>query len=174
MFPELETERLRLREIREEDAPAIYACFSSREVMRYYGQEPLTTLEQAMEFAQFFAGSYRDQRGIRWGIEIKGSQDMIGTIGFNAWSQRHQRAELGYELHPGYWHKGYASEAASRVINYGFDTLNLNRIGAVVFTGNGASNAMLSRLGFQLEGTLRNNMMQGGVSHDTYVYSIVR
>lgn len=173
MFPELETERLFLREIVNEDALAIFNCFSNSEVTRYYGQEALTSLEDAREFVDYFAGIYKEKRGIRWGIQIKGQESIIGTIGLNAWSRKHKRAEIGYELHPQHWRKGYAYEAASKIIAYGFNELELTRIGAVVFTENNASDRLLSKLGFEKEGLLRNYMYQGGLPHDTHVYSLL-
>lgn len=173
-FPVLETTRLRLRELTMRDVPEIFACFSSGEVMRYYGQEPLTTLAQADELVNFFAASFRDKRGIRWGIEIKGSSGLIGTIGFNAWSPKHRRAEIGYELSPAFWRQGYAAEAVTEVLAFGWESLELTRIGAVVFTANEASNALLVKLGFQQEGLLRNYMIQDGKSYDTNIYSVIR
>ncbi|MEC0369007.1 GNAT family N-acetyltransferase [Paenibacillus chibensis] len=171
MFPQLETERLILREIMEEDTGDIFACFSNEEAMRYYGQDPFDSVEQAVQLIRFFGDSYRDKRGIRWGIERKEAPGLIGTAGFNAWAPKHRRAEIGYEIHPEHWRKGYASEAAASILKYGFDHMNLARIGAVVFTGNQASQEMLIKLGFEQEGTLRNYMVQSGVSHDTSVYS---
>lgn len=173
MFPELETERLLLKEIVNEDARGIFNCFSNDEVTRYYGQDTLTSLEEAKEFVDYFARSYKEKRGIRWGIQIKGQDDIIGTIGFNAWSRKHKRAEIGYELHPQHWRKGYAYEAASRIIAYGFSELGLTRIGAVVFTENKASDHLLSKLGFEKEGLLRNYMYQSGHPHDTNIYSLL-
>ncbi|MFS0821965.1 GNAT family N-acetyltransferase [Bacillus sp. 1P02SD] len=174
MFPKLETERLRLKEIVHSDAQGIFDCFSNQEVTRYYGQDPITDLKQAEQFVEFFANSYKEKRGIRWGIELKERDGLIGTIGFNAWSPKHKRAEIGYELHPQYWRKGYVSEAASKVIRYGFNELDLKRIGAVVFLENKASNDLLAKLGFEKEGVLRNYMYQNGVPHDTNVYSLLK
>ena len=105
MFPILETQRLRLREIQHQDAGAIYNCFSNDDVTRYYGQDTLTTIEQALQFVELFANNYREKRGIRWGIERKDAQGLIGTIGYNVWSPRHKRAEIGYEIHPEFWGK---------------------------------------------------------------------
>ncbi|MDR4889634.1 GNAT family protein [Fredinandcohnia sp. QZ13] len=174
MFPKLETERLRLREIVHSDAQGIFDCFSNHDVTRYYGQEPITELKQAEQFVEFFANSYKEKRGIRWGIELKEREGLIGTIGFNAWSPKHKRAEIGYELHPQYWRQGYVSESASKVIEYGFNELRLTRIGAVVFLENKASNDLLAKLGFEKEGVLRNYMYQNGVPHDTNVYSLLK
>lgn len=174
MFPTLESERLVLREITKEDAEGIFACFSNDDVTRFYGQETLESIEQAENFVDFFSKNYSEKRGIRWGIEQKGTKGIIGTIGFNAWSPKHKRAEIGYEIHPEYWRNGYTIEAASKVISYGFEKLDLTRIGAVVFTENKASNKLLAKLGFQKEGVLRDYMYQAGKAYDTYVYSLLR
>lgn len=175
MFPSLETERLLLREIVLEDAQSIFNCFSNPDVTRFYGQEPLTSIDQAKEIIKFFDKSYCERRGIRWGIQIKGpEQEIIGTIGFNQWSPKHKRAEIGYEIHPHYWRKGYATEAASSIISFGFNELGLTRIGAVVFIQNLASDQLLNNLGFEKEGVLRNYMYQNGVPHDTNVYSLLK
>ena len=58
MFPILETDRLVLREITEDDAPSIFACFSNEHVTRFYGLETLETIEQAKAMVDFFAKSF--------------------------------------------------------------------------------------------------------------------
>jgi [ribosomal protein S5]-alanine N-acetyltransferase len=174
MFPTLETDRLRLREIINDDAKDIFACFSNELVTQFYGQETLVHIKQAEAFVDFFANSFKEKRGIRWGIEIKGEPGLIGTIGFNAWSPKHKRAEIGYEIHPDYWRNGYTFEAVTKVVQYGFNELGLTRIGAVVFTDNSASNRLLAKAGFLQEGILRDYMHQNGKAYDTYVYSILK
>lgn len=174
MFPELETKRLRLREITLDDAQAIYRCFSHPDVTRYYGQEAFTELAQAEQLVDFWKGSRSENRGMRFGIEIKGRHGLIGTVGYNAWSPRHKRAEIGYELHPDHWRQGYAREAVSAVLSFGFRDLGFVRVGAVVFARNEASQALLQGLGFEREGMLRSYMVQDGVSYDTYLYSLLR
>ncbi|MBM7602534.1 ribosomal-protein-alanine N-acetyltransferase [Metabacillus crassostreae] len=173
MFPRLKTERLILREISKSDAKAIYACFSNEHVTRFYGQETFNHVDEAIKLVDHFTKNYQEKRGIRWGIEIQGNEEIIGTIGFNAWSPKHKRAEVGYEIHPNYWRKGYTLEAVLKVIQYGFNELELTRIGAVVFKENEASNKLLLKAGFQNEGILRNYMYQNGIAHDTLVYSIL-
>ncbi|MEE6450596.1 GNAT family protein [Gottfriedia acidiceleris] len=174
MFPVLETERLLLREITKEDAESIFTCFSNDNVTQFYGQDTLQNKEQAEQFVDFFSKNYNEKRGIRWGIEIKGTKGLIGTIGFNAWLPKHKRAEIGYEIHPEHWKKGYATEAVSKVLSYGFDGMDLTRIGAVVFIDNEASNNLLTKIGFQKEGVLKKYMYQNGSAHDTYVYSLLK
>ena len=174
MFPTLETERLILREITKEDTEGIFACFSNDEVTRYYGQETLQNLKQAEDFIEFFRKNYHDKRGIRWAIERKEDKEIIGTIGFNAWLPKHKRAEIGYELHPNHWRKGYTSEAVLAILTYGFDVMELTRVGAIVFKENEASQNLLTKIGFQEEGILKKYMYQNGVAHDTYVYSLLK
>nr|WP_272893759.1 GNAT family protein [Heyndrickxia oleronia] len=174
VFPLLETERLSLRKIEKEDAEDIFRCFSDPDVTRYYGQESFTSFEQAEQIIEMFNHNYKERRGIRWGMELKDRKGIIGSIGFNAWVPKYKRAEIGYELHPGFWRKGYASEAVKAVVDYGFNHLDLNRIGAVVFLENTASNDLLIKLGFEKEGVLRNYIYQNGISYDTNVYSLVK
>ena len=174
LFPQLETERLVLREISKIDAEGLFKCFSNELVTRYYGLEKLENREQAEAFVDFFAKSYVEKKGIRWGIQIKESLGIIGTIGFNNWSPKHKRAEIGYEIHPDYWRQGYTSEAVSKIIQYGFEELDLTRIGAVVFVENEASNQLLTKVGFQQEGILRGYIYQNEEANDTYVYALLK
>lgn len=117
MFPVLETDRLSLRQIKDQDAEAIFACFSNHEVTRHYGLENMTSIEEANSMVQTFAGLYQEKRGIRWGIERRDTKELIGTIGFHALAQKHRRAEIGYEIIPAHWRNGFASEAVSEVVS---------------------------------------------------------
>ncbi|MET3193390.1 GNAT family N-acetyltransferase [Bacillus sp. OAE603] len=174
MFPILETERLILRELNENDATGILNCFSNNEVLRYYGQKALTSTDQVKQIIRNFSMNFNEKRGIKWGIELKGKEGIIGTIGFQEWSQEHKRADLSYALFPENWGNGYASEAVSKVVSYGFGELDLKRIGAVVFSENKASIKLLTKLGFQKEGVLRNYLYQNGVPFDTNIYSLLK
>ncbi|MFJ8260975.1 GNAT family N-acetyltransferase [Rummeliibacillus sp. NPDC094406] len=173
MFPMLETERLVLRELLEDDAQGLLNCFSNEDVLRYYGQKPLVDKGQVKNIIRNFSINYKEKRGIKWGIELKETEEIIGTIGFHDWSSEHKRAEIAYALLPEYWGNGYATEAVLKVISYGFNELDLTRIGAVVFTENTASNLLLAKLGFNKEGVLRNYMYQNNVPYDTNVYSLL-
>lgn len=173
MFPILETERLILRELVEGDALNILKCFSNPEVLRYYGQTPLTNTDQVKQIIRNFSKNFDEKRGIKWGIELKGKDGIIGTIGLQEWFHEHKRAELSYALFPNEWGNGYATEAVSKVISYGFKELDLTRIGAIVFIENKASNKLLTNLGFKKEGILRNYMYQNDVSFDTNLYSLI-
>ncbi|MEX3745518.1 MULTISPECIES: GNAT family N-acetyltransferase [Lysinibacillus] len=174
MFPVLNTDRLVLRELKINDAQAILNCFSNSDVLRHYGQNALTSLDQVKHIINNFSKNYDEKRGIKWGIELKGQGGIIGTIGFQEWSTEHRRAEISYALFPESWGKGYAMEAVNRVISFGFQEMDLVRIGAIVFTENDASNKLLTKVGFEKEGILKKYMHQNQVPYDTYIYSLIR
>ncbi len=174
MFPKLETHRLLLREIVEDDAGEILKCFSDGDVLRYYGQKPLESIDQVKQIIKNFSRGYEEKQLIKWGIQLKGKEKLIGTIGFQEWSSQHKKVNVSYALFPDYWNKGYATEAVHEAIFYGFNELHLKRIGAVVFTQNSGSITLLSKVGFKKEGTLREYMYQNDIPFDTYIYSLLR
>lgn len=174
MFPILKTNRLLLRELTENDAQAILDCFSNPDVLRHYGQKPLTSLEQVKQIIQNFSHNFENKLGIKWGIAKQGQEGIIGTIGFQEWSIEHKKAEISYALFPNSWGHGYAKEAVEKVISYGFQEMDLVRIGAIVFTENLSSNKLLEKLGFEKEGVLRNYMHQNNQAYDTNIYSVIK
>ncbi|MEK4228520.1 GNAT family N-acetyltransferase [Solibacillus sp. FSL H8-0538] len=174
MFPVLETKRLVLKELVENDAQNILKCFSNDDVLRYYGQKPLTSIEQVKQIIKNFAEQFKEKSGMKWGIELKETGTIIGTIGLQEWSLEHKRANISYAIFPEKWGNGYASEAVDKVISYGFQELGLERIGAVVFVENKASSQLLIKLGFTKEGTLKKYMYQNDKPYDTDVYSLLK
>ncbi|PJN89538.1 GNAT family N-acetyltransferase [Bacillus sp. mrc49] len=174
MFPVLNTQRLRLREIHEGDAEALFRFLSNDEVTRFYGQDSLLNVQEAKDIVAAFAKGYLENRCIRWGIERNDTNELIGTIGFHAYSPQYRRTEIGYEIDPAHWRMGFASEALREIIAYGFNNLALTRIGAVVFLENQPSCELLVKHGFLQEGILRSYIYQYGIPHDTYVFSLLK
>jgi len=174
MFPILTTKRLYLREINVTDLNRMYTILSREDVTRYYGLDAVKNSSEVMELIHYFREMYDTKKGIRWGIINKQTNQLIGSCGFNAYQERNKRAEIGYELHPESWGVGYAAEAVKALLTYGFDTLQLNRIGAIVYPENLPSQKLLEKVGFTKEGFLRDYLIQGDTSHSTFVYSILR
>ena len=152
-FPEFETERLILRAIEPEDAEAIFAIFNDVEVTRYYDLYTFATTAEAAELIDYMGEAYETERQIRWGIAGKEDNKLIGTLGF-VWLREH-RAEIGYDLARAHWGQGIMHEALNALLELAFDDLALNRLEALVVPDNTRSIALLSRLGFHHEGTLR-------------------
>lgn len=171
-FPEIETERLNLRQLVPEDAEAILRIFGDPEVTRYYDLDTYDSVDQALDLIDFFAESFEVERSIRWGIARKDDDIVIGTCGF-VWLREH-RGEIGYDLARSEWRQGIMYEALDAILDFGFDQLGLNRIEALVMTDNAASAALLHSLGFTQEGLLRQHDFFKGAFHDMRLFSILR
>ena len=170
----LETERLLLRELKEEDAEDLYEIFSSEEVMRYYGMYPVEEIESVKEMIRNFHSGFMNNRSIRWGIVEKLSSKVVGTCGFHCINERHLRTEIGYELSEKYWHKGYMQEALKEIIGYGFDKLKFMRIEGLIYPDNKSSRKSLEKLGFREEGLLREYMNFRDERTDLLIFSLLK
>lgn len=173
LFRPLTTRRLRLRALAETDADFILAHFSDPEVCLYLKDaEPFAERAQALGLIAFFADPDR-VRACRWGICLKESGQIIGTLGFLHWDAHNLSAEIGFDLAHHWWGRGLMSEALTAVINAAHLGLGLNRIWAVVHTGNQRSLKTLHRLGFQTEGVARELFRFRGEFHDHYCLSLL-
>jgi len=173
VFPELLTSRLRLRELRQTDAEAILRIFSAEEVTRYYDLDTFTNHSQAIALISRQAERFTRGEIIRWGIAHQSNDVIIGTIGL-VLNQQNNQAGLGYELARAYWRRGIMSEALAIVIRFGFHTLRLNRLQALVMPGNVASTGLLRKLDFTEEGILREYAFFKGRFQDMHCFSLLK
>ncbi len=173
-FPTLETNRLRLREITEDDAPALFDIHSNAEHMKWFGSDPLQDLDGAVGLVKRFAG-WRQQAnpGTRWGLELKSQLGLIGSCGLFAWNRNWRNCSLGYELAPHAVGAGLMGEALHAIIEWGFHEMELNRIDAQVHAENAASLNLLQKLGFVQEGCLREVAYWGERHHDLTQLSLL-
>lgn len=154
-FPVLETDRLILRKTKISDKDDIFEIFSDEEVLKYYDMLPMKNLKESEELIKNHKKWYEEKAGIRWAIELKSSGKVVGTCGFHNFDDEFMRAETGYELNKNYWRQGIMYEALSKIVDFAFNNLNLNRLEAVVDDVNEASKKFLLKLGYKYEGCLR-------------------
>jgi ribosomal-protein-alanine N-acetyltransferase len=173
-FPTLETERLVLREIVHADAEDIFSIFSDEETMQYWSCRKYTSIDQASRLIEGIARQVRENTGINWAITVRGEGRLIGKCGYNEWRKAHRRGDISYIVARDLWGKGLVSEALCAVLDYGFDQMNLHSIEAGVTPGNDASMRMLTRLGFRLEGHLRESFLVEDTFVDSLIYSLLR
>lgn len=173
-IPVLHTERMELREIHPEHAEDYFDVMGRDEVTQYYGMDSLKEIKQAKELIESFHTTKDAGRGMRWGMFKKGSDRLMGTIGLNNLLLYSKKTEVGYEIHPNYWRKGFVFEANKAVLDYAFGELELYRVGAITFPENTASIRLLEKLGFKKEGTLRGYLFQRNQSYDANVFSLLR
>lgn len=171
-FPQLETENLLLRRITSDDSDALFEIFSDDEVTRYYDLYSYNHVDEIHQLIAFFDESFAVERSIRWGIAQKTDNRLIGTCGY-VWL-REFRGEIGYELNQTHWRQGIMSEALPAILHFGYERLRLNRIEALVMTGNNASASLLHSLGFCEEGVLREHDFFKENFHDMRCFSLLR
>ena len=172
-FPILTTERLDLVEIQQRHLTDIYLLFSDKKVTEYYNLLPLKSEQEGQKLLDWFRNRFKDGLGIRWGIALKGEPNIIGTIGFNNYTQK-SRANIGYDLKSSYWNRRYMTEALQTVIDFGFNILDINRIEAEVMQGNVISEKLLEKLNFKREGVLRQWMLWNEQYYDMTMYSLLK
>ena len=171
-FPQIETERLLLRKLKNEDADEIFKLRSDENVMKYIGKDPITTMDQAKEFIQLVNNSLATNFGITWAMSLKEKPGkLIGTIGHWRLMKEHYRAEVGYMLLPEFWRKGIMKEALMKVIDFGFNEMKLHSIEAHINPRNAASAGILESAGFVREAYFKEDFFYKGEFSDTAIYS---
>jgi ribosomal-protein-alanine N-acetyltransferase len=172
-FPTLETERLIIKQVTEDDANDILELRSNEEVMKYIPRPTLQNKEEALELIAMLDDKIENNIGINWGIQLKNNSKIIGIIGFYRLKPEHYRAEVGYMLLPEYKGIGIVSEALKKVVEYGFKEMKLHSIEAVLDPKNGGSEKVLLKNGFVKEAHLIENEYYEGRFLDTMIYSIL-
>jgi RimJ/RimL family protein N-acetyltransferase len=98
---------------------------------------------------------------------------LLGAVGLRI-EEAHRRAELGYWIAVPYWGRGFATEAARAVLEFGFGPLGLRRIHATHLSRNPASGRVMEKLGMRLEGVRRQHILKWNRAEDLTVYGILR
>jgi RimJ/RimL family protein N-acetyltransferase len=168
------TKSLLLRFLSEADLPALYAIFSDPEVMRYWSYPPWTDRSQAQQWLINIQEGYRTGSALQLGIERRADHALVGACTLFQFHVASRRAEIGYALGRPYWGAGYMQEALQALLQYAFQTLDLNRLEADIDPRNQASARTLERLGFQKEGHLRERWIVNEEISDTWLYGLLR
>jgi ribosomal-protein-alanine N-acetyltransferase len=172
-FKDLNTEWLLLRNISLDDADFIVREFSDPLVSKYLvDAEPFQSVDEARDMINWYNNESLDHN--RWVIINKATGLRLGTCGFHIWDSRNNRVEVGYDLLPENWGKGYMSEALRKAIGFAFDYMNIHRISAHVYKGNARSIKLLRKLGFKKEGLLREEYFFHGKYYDHFLYSLLK
>jgi ribosomal-protein-alanine N-acetyltransferase len=166
----LRTERLALIEITTEDVTEIFDIFSNDKVTRFYDFDSFKSKDEALKIIKLFQKRFKNGIEIRWGITLKNTKKIIGTIGFNNF-QYNMIGKLGYDLNESYWNRGIITEALKIITEFGFKTLHIHRIEAEVIPENIASSIVLERNGYTKEGVMRDKGFWKNKHHTLILYS---
>jgi len=173
LLPTIEAERISLRSIEESDLDQLYAIFADPKVMRYWSTLPLESIEEARTLLKEIQTGNQQRTMLKWGVALKPTDIMIGTVTLFHLEQLQGRAEIGYAQARTYWGQGYIHEALQSLLTYAFQEMKLRRVEADVDPRNGASIKTLERLGFQKEGFLRERWHVGGEIQDALFYGLL-
>ena len=173
-FPNLETNRLHLRNISEIDVEFIYKHFADEDTSKYLlDEEPPETLEDAKGIIEWYNEPEKKNQN-RWILVEKEKNIPIGTCGFHCWDVDHNKAEIGYDLQKEFWGKGYMREAIEAALKNAFQNMGLNRVQAEVYVENHNSTSILEKFGFVLEGRMREDTFFRNEYYDHYRYSLLK
>ena len=127
------------------------------------------------DFVQMFVDQQAEQprRKFQLAITLPDSGRVIGNCGIRRKPENDWEADIGYELAPEYWRRGYATEAALAMVNFGFRDLGLHRISSWCIADHAASAGVLERVGLRPEGRLRENEYFKGRWWDTLLYGLL-
>lgn len=173
-FPILATERLIMRELSEDDAPALFEFYRDPEFTRFIIFAPHTSLDDSLEFVAFMKKIYQEKDSVRWGIELKETGKLIGNAGIHFWKRDIRCAEVGYHIGQAYQGRGFATEVLGAMVKFGFERMNLNRIQAYINPGNDASGRVLEKRDFKKEGVWRQVELKNGKLIDKIWFSLLR
>jgi len=141
-----ETPRLILSRFTEEDAPLILQLNSDPDIVKYVHERILQTEEDARDIiVNIILPQYANNLG-RWAMYTKADNEFIGWCGLKHIPAKNE-IDLGYRLNKSAWRKGFATEAASHTLEYGFNTLQLPLITGKAHVENIASLKILEKIG---------------------------
>ena len=170
---ELRTARLLLRSLEHEDISTIVRLAGANEIAATTLNIPHPYAEDdAQSFLAKANEDFHAGRSIIFAISISSGRELCGAVGLTI-ADAHRHAELGYWIGVPFWGKGYATEAASAVVAFGFGTLRLHRIYAHHFAGNTASKRVLEKIGMRHEGRSRQHIQKWNQFIDIENYGLL-
>jgi RimJ/RimL family protein N-acetyltransferase len=169
---------IRLRPIDRDDLPRFVLWFADPEVRAHLAQyRPLSLEQETRWFEQNLASEDTQAWAIDalpGGTESK-SWEHIGGCGYHAIDWRNRSGEIGILIGvKAYWNLGYGTDAVRTLVAWGFSTLNLNRVFLRVYADNPRGIRCYEKVGFQLEGRLRQDNFHDGAYRDTLVMAVLR
>jgi RimJ/RimL family protein N-acetyltransferase len=171
----IRTERLILRPLCVEDLAVVQAAGGRREVADTMISIPHPFATEDVErYVRSRVASMRLERGVAFAIWTRAPTAFVGLAELRDIDPEHALAELSFWLAVESKGRGYMGEALAAVLRYAFQDLDLNRVHAHHMVRNPTSRRVLSRLGFEVEGILRQRVRKWGLSEDVVLQALLR
>lgn len=147
----LETERLTLRRLTEDDAEFMLGLLNEPSFHQYIGDRGVRTVEEARAYLRNGAIASYERFGFGlWLVRRKEDDAALGICGLLK-RDTLPDVDIGFAFRPAYWSQGYAEESAAAVLGYGKTAFALSRVVAIVQADNASSIRLLDKLGFRFE-----------------------
>ncbi|MBS6195263.1 MAG: GNAT family N-acetyltransferase [Clostridiales bacterium] len=163
----LETDRLYLREMTDEDFPSLCKMLQDEKVM--YAYEHAFSDEEAWEWLNRQKSRYGEYGFGLWAVVLKETGEMIGQCGLTMQDcEGRQVVEVGYLFCRDHWHRGYAIEAASACRDYAFQVLKAEEVYSIIRDTNLASQRVAERNGMKVQGSFVKHYYHMDMPHLVY------
>ena len=171
----IKTKRLILRNLDMNDLQAVHEYASDPLVVRYLNFGP-NTLNQTRAFLKKAVKEQKQKpvKAYNFGIVLKKEGKLIGACRIWIMNVKHKRGSIGYVLNRKYWGKGYATETAKALVNFGLKKLKLHRVAAVCRPQNKASAKVMEKAGMKYESHFKDHVFIKGKWCDSLGYAIVK
>lgn len=173
-LPVIDTPRLILRRMTLRDAADVYAYSRDPEVARHVLWDAHRSIAESRAFLRFMLRQYRWGEPSSWGIVLRETGRLVGTIGYMSYTPENSAVELGYSLSRECWGQGLMTEALQAVLQETFTVLKVHRVEAQHFSGNPASGRVMEKCGMSHEGHMRQKVYNKGQFRDVELWAILR
>ncbi|MCT8136619.1 GNAT family N-acetyltransferase [Anaerobacillus sp. CMMVII] len=164
-----------LRELIENDLDDIYALKSNPEVVFYLTWGPSNKEQKLTSLKKQIAFQSEENRKIYvLAVGLKSTNKVIGNALLLIKDDDSETAEIGYFLHPDYWHTGYGKEVVEALLMIGFRTFELHRLFARCDVENAGSVNLLKKVGFRLEGHFLKDLKVKGDWRNNYLFALLK
>ena len=171
----IETERLILRKLEVSDAESMYKNWASDpEVTKFLTWPPHKNVEASRVLLGIWAKEYEEDNYYQWGIELKSTGDLVGSISVVTQREEIDMVNIGYCIGRPWWHRGIMTEALSALIKFFFEEVGANRIEARHDLNNPHSGEVMKKCGMTLEGVRRSADFNNQGVCDVADYAILR
>jgi RimJ/RimL family protein N-acetyltransferase len=172
--PEIDTDRLLLRQLSLKDAPAMYSYRSDPKIMCYQTWHPSNEKEVAAFIRKNGRTAFNTvDTWFQLGVYLQATQELIGDLGIHFLPVENRQVEIGFTIGPAHQHKGYATEAVSHLLDYVLGRLGKHRVIASVDPANAGSIRLLERIGMRKEAHFRKSIWNGKDWADDIIYALL-
>lgn len=168
------TPRLLLREYKRSDWRRVHEYAQNEQAVQYESWGP-NSAEETRRFVKVIMenGRLEPRYIVELAIILQKERKLIGGCGLRIDTENTRKGDFGYIINPAYWNKGYATEAATALINYAAENLGIMELEATCDVMNKASQRVLEKCGLKRVKLIENHFEMKGRIRDSYLYEII-